>query len=92
MGGEEVQEEVFGELLHGEHVHKKRVPLQSLQREGAQDCVGGEDGGGEDDDVRVLLTEVVRVSGRTREALRRGKIVRVCTFRSVDFGNGEGKR
>ncbi|OAY64162.1 hypothetical protein ACMD2_13512 [Ananas comosus] len=60
--GEQLEEEVLGELLDGEDVDEEGAAAEALEGEGAEDALGGEDGGGEEDDVRVALAEVVGVA------------------------------
>lgn len=62
LGGQKFEQEVAGELLDREDVDEKGAPSEPLEGDGAEDALGGEDGGGEEDDLRVLLAEVVRVA------------------------------
>lgn len=62
LGGQKFEQELAGELLDGEDVDEKGAPSEPLEGDGAEDALGGEDGGGEEDDLRVLLAEVVRVA------------------------------
>lgn len=56
------KQKVARELLYREDVDEKGAPFEPLERDGTKDELGGEDGGGEEDDLRVLLAEVVRVA------------------------------
>ncbi|PON68559.1 hypothetical protein PanWU01x14_095300 [Parasponia andersonii] len=58
---EGIEQQVLGELLHGEDIDDQRAPLESLEREPLEDELGGDDGGAEDDNFRVLFAEVVGV-------------------------------
>lgn len=55
------EEEVLGEFLDGEDVDEEGVAAEAVDGERAEDGLGGEDGGGQEDHVRVALAEVVRV-------------------------------
>ncbi|GAV85798.1 hypothetical protein CFOL_v3_29232 [Cephalotus follicularis] len=56
-----VDEQVAREFLDGEDVDEEGVAFESLEREGEEDLLGGENGGGEEDYIWVLLEEVVGV-------------------------------
>jgi hypothetical protein len=58
---EGAEQEVPGELLDGEDVDEEGVAAEAVRGERAEHGLGGEDGGGEEDHVRVALAEVVRV-------------------------------
>ncbi|TVU07666.1 hypothetical protein EJB05_41031, partial [Eragrostis curvula] len=64
--GEVLKEELLGELLHGEHVDEEGVAAEAVDREREDDGLGGEDGRGEEDHVRVALAQVVRVGEEGR--------------------------
>ncbi|PON35965.1 LOW QUALITY PROTEIN: hypothetical protein PanWU01x14_332130 [Parasponia andersonii] len=76
LGGQVAEEEVSGELLDGEDVDEEGVAAEPLERDRLDDLLGGEDGGAEDHDLRVLLAEVVRVAEEgDAELLGRGGVV-----------------
>lgn len=59
QGGEE---EVSWELLDGEDVSEEGGPAETAEREGVEHIGGGKDGSGEENHIRVLLAEIVRIS------------------------------
>lgn len=66
----------LGELLDGEHVYEERISPEPLERQRIEDLLGGDYGGAEQNDLRVLLAEVVRVGEeRNAEGLRRFGVV-----------------
>jgi hypothetical protein len=69
---ERAEEEVLGELLDREHVGEEGVTAEAVHGERADDGLGGEDGGGEEQHVRVALAEVVRVGKEPRAEGRGG--------------------
>ncbi|CAN0878317.1 hypothetical protein LINGRAHAP2_LOCUS12416 [Linum grandiflorum] len=56
-----LQQDGFGEFLHGEDINEEGVTFQPLERERLEYLLGGEDGGAEDYNFGVALAEVVRV-------------------------------
>lgn len=61
LGRQIFEQKVARKLLYREDVDEKCAPFEPLERDRAKDALGGEDGGGEEDDVGVPLAEVVRV-------------------------------
>jgi hypothetical protein len=61
VGGQGAEQQVLGELLHGQHVHEERVAAEAVHGERAQHGLGRQDGGGQEHHVRVALAQVVRV-------------------------------
>uniref|UniRef100_A0A804PUR9 Uncharacterized protein n=1 Tax=Zea mays TaxID=4577 RepID=A0A804PUR9_MAIZE len=76
-GRQRAQEQVPGELLHGEHVREEGAAAEPVQGQRPQHGLRGQDGGGEQHHVRVALAQVVRVGeeggaqrGRRRRVVR----------------------
>jgi hypothetical protein len=57
--GQNVKQEVSGELLDGKNVDEQCVALESVEGEGGEDPLGGNYGGAEENDLRVFFAEVV---------------------------------
>lgn len=62
IGRQKPNEQRFRELFYRQDVDDQRAPLQSLQRQHLYDLLQRNDGGAEQDDVRVLLAQVVRLA------------------------------
>ena len=48
-------------LLHREDIGEESASLEAAERQRSEDGLGGDYGGAEEDDLRVLLAEVVGV-------------------------------
>jgi hypothetical protein len=57
--GQNVEQEVSGELLDGKNVDEQCAALESVEGEGGEDPLGGNYGGAEENDLRVFFAEVM---------------------------------
>lgn len=58
---EVLEEDIFGELFDRQNVDEEGIALEPLNWDGFENFFGVDDGSGEQDHVRVLFAEVMRV-------------------------------
>ena len=61
IGGQNVEQEVSGELFDGKNVDEQCAALESVEGEGGEDPLGGNYGGAEENDFWVFFAEVLWV-------------------------------
>lgn len=67
-----LQKEVFSELFDRKNIHKQRTPFESLQRQGFEHLLGGDNGGTEENNFWVLLAEVIWIREEDNAELASG--------------------